>query len=477
MAEKFSVMQGLFGLNPGQAATQVFDQGYDESLNQQAALAKLDPMQRIGAFQGVSGQMIGNAGAKLVGGMLGADIEEPNVKRARLVQESLRGLPPEAASDPRAFGPILMQKFQENGMGNEAVMLGQELQNMMLGQAKTRAEVGKLQKEASGIGNVTPKDFTPASLKRFQETGDYSVLEVNPSSKAAPLIMMEQFNEKIDKMQREGITFDQLDPYEQVRVFGLASQVYGPESAKQTFPMFTQGGAMTVEEAKSMRFATMMATAEPTIRQLEKQGFKFRNIFAQAMAVPEMKDQSVLSILKMYGATNEELRAMDAYLQFLGPALYQKTGAAVTASEFNRDMRGSVAWEWDNDASLGEKQRMRRAQLVGTEQGLSAAGVAAYNRSLEQMGLPPLDREIRGPLDKKAPKKEIPLHPTAVINPGLNPAGTPTKSPREVSGTIKPMGAPSGAPKPGTPEFNAWWNGLSTEERVAHMKANMKGSR
>jgi hypothetical protein len=102
--------------------------------------------------------------------------------------------------------------------------------------------------------------------------------------------------------------------------------------------------------------------------------------------------------LKLRGAAK---RAMDAYLNFLGPALYQKTGAAVTISEFLRDMRGSVPWSWDNPASIGEKQQARRAQLVGSEEGFTAPGLAAYNRARARFGLAPAERAIRGPLDSQ----------------------------------------------------------------------------
>lgn len=476
MAEKFSVMQGLFGMNPAQAARGAFDQAYDEELGRQAQIAQLDPWQATRMFSGQAGNMLGRAGARLVGGMLGADIEEPTVKRARIVQEAIQGLAPEELSDPRVFGPRIIQAFQENGLSNEAVMLGQELEAQGLARAKTIADISKARNESSPFGKINPKDFTPASLAKFRQTGDFNDLEADPSSKAAPIIAMERFNAKLADMKAKGIFVEDLDPYEQAELYANASAAIGAEAAAGFMPTFAKGKSLTVEEQKRVGLASEMARAEPVVMSLENSGWKFSGALAQMLSAPSMKDSNlpVIDFLKVKGVPDSDLRAMDAYLNYLGPALYQKTGAAVTVSEFMRMMRGYLPWEWDNEASLGHKQDIRRAQLIGTEQAFTAAGLDAYNAARERLGLPPSDRVIAGPLSKStgAPRR-APLS-TAPINeppkPNKVPRGTTT-----VSGTVKP--APSSgaaatirsAPV-GSQEWSKAWDSMTPSEREEYVR-------
>lgn len=409
------VMKSMFGIDPGQAAMDIYDERRNDSMSRNAAIAKMTPWQQVGMFGGMAGEQLGEGLTGLAGAAMGVDTSPAPVRKARVLQGVMEQLKGQGIdfNNPEQFMPVVIDALAKNGLTKEAADMSLQYQPMKQAAIKNQYDImgkaAEMQRKLRGIGDVSPKDFTPASMQRFNTSGRYSDLEAAEGSVAAPVLAQRQWAEALQGMKEKGQFFEDLDPYEQSRIFGLASQVAGAESAKQMFPSFTANGTMTVEEAKAMRFATMMARSEPAILQLENQGFRFSSNLAQLLASPALdKEASLLTVLKQLPISDAEMRAMDAYINFLSPALYQKTGAAVTVSEFLRDMRGAVPWQWDNEPSIKEKQNARRAQLVGTEQGLSPAGLAAYNRSLEQFNLPPSRRIVAGPLSRPVNKGATP---------------------------------------------------------------------
>lgn len=461
MAQDFSVTKGMFGVDPGQLADALNMQRQDEALARNAEIAKMTPWQQVGMFGGAAGEQFGRGIVDFGGALAGMDTRPPDVRKARIVSGVLDQLRQQGAdfNNPDQFMPALVDGLAQNGLAKEAAELSMQYQPMKQASMKNQYEIlaksAEIQKKLRGIGDVSPKDFTPASMKMFSQTGNYGDLVAAEGSIAAPVLAQRQWTEALDKMRANNVTFDELDPYEQARIYGLGAQVVGAEAAKNIFPGFTSNGSVTVEEAKAIRFAAMMARAEPAILQLEDQGFRFSNNLLQLLSSPALdKEASLLTIMKQFPVSDEEMRAMDAYVNFLSPALYQKTGAAVTVSEFLRDMRGAVPWSWDNEASIREKQQSRKAQLVGTESALTAPGLSAYNRARTQLGMPPSSRTIQGPLDRP----NVP-----------NKSATPQTGVRPVSSTT-PM-----PDRNDIPAVQKWLKTATKEEKKAYLQSLMGG--
>lgn len=172
-----SIVAGLFGPQPWQieqAQQQAFDQTADR-------YATMNP------FQQASGMLFRGGGGLARGGANMAGMQTPQMVQAQRTQAILSQIDTTTA-EGLAKGAMMANQAGDPKL---AFMLAKAAQDKKASeaevgfkQARTLAELKKANNEASPVGKVNPKDFTPQSIAKFSASGDYADLEaVNTEGK------------------------------------------------------------------------------------------------------------------------------------------------------------------------------------------------------------------------------------------------------------------------------------------------------
>jgi len=184
----------LFG--PSLAQTQAGIAQEDEAIT--AKLAQLSPEQQLTrvALQG------GRQAGKALGGLFG--IEDPRLKEAAQQEAIFKELKDSGVdfTDSEQLYPALINAYQSRGMIDKAIVASAKYEDVKSTSLKTQAEIGlkgaqtekalaeaaKAQREKldTPFGKVDPDKFTPESLDKFRETGNYADLVAKPDKAKAP---------------------------------------------------------------------------------------------------------------------------------------------------------------------------------------------------------------------------------------------------------------------------------------------------
>lgn len=184
----------LFG--PSLAQTQAGIAQEDEAIT--AKLAQLTPEQQLTrvALQG------GRQAGKALGGLFG--IEDPRLKEAAQQEAIFKELKDSGVdfTDSEQLYPALINAYQSRGMIDKAIVAAAKYEDVKATSLKTKAEIGlkgaqtekalaeaaKAQREKldTPFGKVDPDKFTPESLDKFRETGNYADLVAKPEKAKAP---------------------------------------------------------------------------------------------------------------------------------------------------------------------------------------------------------------------------------------------------------------------------------------------------
>lgn len=192
MSQEFSVTQSLFGLNPD--ALLRANQAKEELAQEKEAMefARLSSMQKANYMSRSGGLQMGREGGRAIAGMMGADVQDPNVKLAQatrgiLQQLQMEGMDP---NDSVSLRKELAKRLSAAGFVQPAAMLAKEVADEELATSKTRAEIaGKYagaQKDIAIAKNEqTPTQrllatgkYDPDSVAEYDKTGDPRVLKV-----------------------------------------------------------------------------------------------------------------------------------------------------------------------------------------------------------------------------------------------------------------------------------------------------------
>ena len=187
----------LFG--PSLAQTQAGIAQEDEAIT--AKLAQLSPEQQLTrvALQG------GRQAGKALGGLFG--IEDPRLKEAAQQEAIFKELKDSGVdfTDSEQLYPALINAYQSRGMIDKAIVAAAKYEDVKSTSLKTQAELGlkgaqtekalaeaaKAQREKidTPFGKVDPDKFTPESLDKFRESGNYADLVAKPDkAKATPSV-------------------------------------------------------------------------------------------------------------------------------------------------------------------------------------------------------------------------------------------------------------------------------------------------
>jgi hypothetical protein len=184
----------LFG--PSLAQTQAAMAQEDEATT--ARLAQLSPEQQLTRVALQGGRQAGRA----LGGLFG--IEDPRLKEAAQQEAIFKELKDSGVdfTKPEQLYPALINAYQSRGMIDKAIVASAKYEDVKSASLKTEAELGlkgaqtekalaeaaKAQREKldTPFGKVDPDKFTPESLDKFRETGNYADLVAKPDKAKAP---------------------------------------------------------------------------------------------------------------------------------------------------------------------------------------------------------------------------------------------------------------------------------------------------
>ena len=184
----------LFG--PSLAQTQASLAQEDEAIT--AKLAQLSPEQQLTRVALQGGRQAGRA----LGGLFG--IEDPRLKEAAQQEAIFKELKDSGVdfTDSEQLYPALINAYQSRGMIDKAIVAAAKYEDVKSASLKTQAELGlkgaqaekalaeaaKAQREKidTPFGKVDPDKFTPESLDKFRESGNYADLVAKPDKAKAP---------------------------------------------------------------------------------------------------------------------------------------------------------------------------------------------------------------------------------------------------------------------------------------------------
>ena len=178
----------LFG--PSLAQTQAGIAQEDEAIT--AKLAQLSPEQQLTRVALQGGRQAGRA----LGGLFG--IEDPRLKEAAQQEAIFKELKDSGVdfTDSEQLYPALINAYQSRGMIDKAIVAAAKYEDVKSTSLKTQAELGlkgaqtekalaeaaKAQREKldTPFGKIDPDKFTPESLDKFRESGNYKDLVSKP---------------------------------------------------------------------------------------------------------------------------------------------------------------------------------------------------------------------------------------------------------------------------------------------------------
>jgi hypothetical protein len=169
----------------------------DEAIT--SKLAQLTPEQQLTRVALQGGRQAGRA----LGGLFG--IEDPRLKEAAQQEAIFKELKDSGVDfkDPEKLYSALSDAYQARGMVDKAIVTAAKLEDIKATKLKSEAEIGlkgaqttkalaeaaKAQREqiSSPFGKVDPDKFTPESLNKFQQTGNYQdLVPVDPTKYTDP---------------------------------------------------------------------------------------------------------------------------------------------------------------------------------------------------------------------------------------------------------------------------------------------------
>jgi hypothetical protein len=185
----------LFGPSLAQAQAGLMQE--DEAIT--SKLAQLTPEQQLTRVALQGGRQAGRA----LGGLFG--IEDPRLKEAAQQEAIFKELKDSGVDfkDPEKLYSALSDAYQARGMVDKAIVTAAKLEDIKATKLKSEAEIGlkgaqttkalaeaaKAQREqiSSPFGKVDPDKFTPESLNKFQQTGNYQdLVPVDPTKYTDP---------------------------------------------------------------------------------------------------------------------------------------------------------------------------------------------------------------------------------------------------------------------------------------------------
>lgn len=185
----FDIVKGMFGIDPSATAKTEDQQAEEQAIR----FAQLDPDQSIRASGMLSGHRLGKGLVNLAGGLMGADMRDPQQKIQAAMENVQRRIAAGGVNvnDPASYGPLLIEEFQKMGLTQQAYLASQQLAEYNLKLRKQGVDEAELRLKAAELADkiAQPKTtwyqqglatgkLTPASVKKYLETKDIGDIEL-----------------------------------------------------------------------------------------------------------------------------------------------------------------------------------------------------------------------------------------------------------------------------------------------------------
>jgi hypothetical protein len=234
------------------------------------AQARLTPYQSIRAGMGMAGTQAGRA----IGGLFG--VEDPRLKEASARQELKNSISAQwDGQDPVEAYRIMAREATRLGLTQEAIAAAAQVKQAEEAKAKTgleeevkRAQIGKYSAETtaaeakaeaarrekitSPFGKVDPDKFTPESLDKFQQSGNYKdLVPADPTKYTDPYMSTGADGRPI--LVQRNLRTNQVEPVDKSSKVNVSATAGMPSQEVEFQKEIGKEDAKAVVEARKLR--------------------------------------------------------------------------------------------------------------------------------------------------------------------------------------------------------------------------------
>jgi hypothetical protein len=258
--------QSLFGPSIYDVQQQQMQQDQANAIAQ----ARLTPYQSIRAGMGMAGTQAGRA----IGGLFG--VEDPRLKEASARQELKNSISAQwDGQDPVEAYRIMAREATRLGLTQEAIAAAAQVKQAEEAKAKTgleeevkRAQIGKYRAETtaadakaeaarrekitSPFGKVDPDKFTPESLDKFQQSGNYKdLVPADPTKYTDPYMSTGADGRPI--LVQRNLRTNQVEPVDKSSKVNVSATAGMPPQEVEFQKEIGKEDAKAVVEARKLR--------------------------------------------------------------------------------------------------------------------------------------------------------------------------------------------------------------------------------
>ena len=250
----------LFGPSLAQAQAGLMQE--DEAIT--SRLAQLTPEQQLTRVALQGGRQAGRA----LGGLFG--IEDPRLKEAAQQEAIFKELKDSGVDfkDPEKLYSALSDAYQARGMVDKAIVTAAKLEDIKATKLKSEAELGlksaqeekaraeaakaRREQSSSPFGKVDPDKFTPASLNKFQESGNYQdLVPTEPTKFSDPYPMAGADGKQI--LVQKNLRTGQIEPVDKASRVSVSATAGMPPQEVEFQKEIGKEDAKAVVEARKLR--------------------------------------------------------------------------------------------------------------------------------------------------------------------------------------------------------------------------------
>ena len=237
---------------------------------------------------------------------------------------------------------------------------------------------GLLPKDAE-IGAVNPADWTPQSLQKYKETGNYNDLEARTETKAANLQhTTREFTDKSGNKWKQDYAWDPTSATMQPVAKPYMSEAYKESEGTWSQPvtMEDENGKLVTMQFNSKgasRVVSGLKTPDRPMTEYEGQSALFADRVRDTLStfdapyIPSTKE-SVEASIPLVGnqmITSPARQFMQAERNFINAVLRRESGATISPAEFENARKQYIPQPGDDQKTLEMKKRNREVQLHG----------------------------------------------------------------------------------------------------------------
>ena len=225
----------------------------------------------------------------------------------------------------------------------------------------------------TNLGKVEIKDFTPTSIAKFKETGNYNDLQPITKDVAPTTRQMKQGNFDITQQwnpeSKSWIEIARGPAFKQDENKAPAGYVWGkPDTNGNPTLVPLSGGPAdkavnpTEQQANAYTFSTRMEKADKTLNDLEG---KYNPLAISAKSSPIVTNIPGAQTLINKNMSPETQKAEQAQRDFVNAVLRRESGSAISQSEFDNARIQYFPQPGDSPQVLTQKAQNRRTAIEG----------------------------------------------------------------------------------------------------------------